>query len=79
MAFQAVGWILLSGAALENQLTNGERSTSTMRENDRHGYFAFALYSLCAIMAFWFPLAIAIVTTMIWIFWLAYGISIKHE
>ena len=78
LAAQAISWILLSGAALKNRLTSDERSTSTMGENNRHSYFAFALYSLLSIAALWFPLAIAIVTTMSWIFWLALGVRMKH-
>ena len=78
LAALAIGWILLSGAVLKNQLTKDERSASTMSENNRNGYFAFALYSLFSVAALWFPLAIAIVTTMSWIFWLVLGIRMKH-
>jgi uncharacterized membrane protein len=78
LAAQAIGWILVGRAALKNHLTSDERSTSTLRENTRNAYFAFALYSLLAITALWFPLAIAIVTTGTWIFWLALGIRSKH-
>lgn len=78
LAAQAICWILLSGTALKNQLTPDERSTSTMRESLRNGYAAFALYSLLSIAALWFPLAVAIVTTMTWIFWLALGVRMKH-
>src|SRR5260221_14200727 len=73
IAIQAVGWILFSRAALKNQLTKEERS-GAMRENLRNGYFAFGLYSLFAVVALWFPLAIAIVTTLSWIFWLVLSI-----
>jgi hypothetical protein len=45
-----------------------------MAANRKFGYFAFALYSLCAIIAFWLPLVIAIITIVSWIFWLAYGL-----
>jgi uncharacterized membrane protein len=76
LAFQAMAWILLSAIALENELTKDERSTLVTRGNRRAGYFAFTVYSLCAITAFFFPLAIAIVTAMIWIGWLIYGINI---
>ena len=79
LAFQAVGWILFSGAVLKNQLTKDEQSASTIRQNKKYGYFAFIIYSLCAIMAIWFPLTIAIITTIIWIFWLIRGINLKHE
>jgi hypothetical protein len=57
---QAVAWILVSGAALRNQLTKDEKSTVIMRDNRRNGYFAFVVYSLLALIAFWFPLAIAL-------------------
>ena len=79
LAFQAIGWILLTRTALKNQLTKNEKSALTIRKNGKFGYFAFALYSLCAILAIWFPLAIAIFTLLTWIFWLIWGISIKHE
>lgn len=73
-AVQAVAWILVSGAALKNQLTKDEKSTVIMRENRRNGYFAFVVYSLLALIAFWFPLAIAVVTTMLWAYWLVFGL-----
>jgi fatty acid desaturase len=49
------------------------------RKNRTYGYFAFVLYTIFAIIAFWFPLTIAIITTITWIFWLIVGINIKHE
>jgi uncharacterized membrane protein len=79
IAFQSIGWILMSSAALKNHLGKNEKSTMAIRKNNKFGYFAFLLYSLCAVIAFWFPLAIAIITTITWIFWLIYGISIKYE
>jgi uncharacterized membrane protein len=79
LALQAVGWILLTGSAFKDQLGKNEKSISAIRENGKFGYFAFALYSLCAIIAIWFPLAVAIITTVTWIFWLIWGIRIKHE
>ena len=73
-AVQAVAWILVSGAALRNRLTKDEKSAVVMRENRRNGYFAFVAYALLALIAFWFPLAIAIVTTMLWAYWLVLGL-----
>ena len=73
-AVQAVGWILVSGAALRNRLTKDEKSTVLMRDGRRNGYFAFVVYSLLALIAFWFPLAIAIVTTMLWAYWLTFSL-----
>jgi uncharacterized membrane protein len=79
LAFTAIGWILITGAALKNQLYKSEKSIKTIRENGKYGYYAFVMYALCAIIAVWFPLAIAVVTTLVWIFWLILGIRMKHE
>ena len=79
LALQALGWILISRTVLKNHLGKNERSTIKIRENGKFGYFAFILYSGCAVTAFWFPITIAMFTTLTWIFWLIYGIKFKHE
>jgi uncharacterized membrane protein len=71
---QAVGWILVSGAAVRGGLTRDEKSTLLMRHNARNGYFALVVYSLLALIALWFPLGIAIVTTLLWAYWLVFGL-----
>ena len=78
-AIQGVAWVFLCGSALKNQLTKNEKSTLQMHVNRRNGYSALIVYSLLAIIAFWFPLTIAIVTSLTWIFWLFVGVNIKHE
>ena len=79
LAIQGVAWVFLCGAALKNELTKNGNSAMQMRVNRRNGYSAFIVYSLLAIIAFWFPLTVAIVTGLTWIFWLVFGINIKHE
>lgn len=79
MALQALAWILMTRAALRDNLAKDEKATLHIRNNGKYAYFGFGLYSLLAIIAIWFPLAVAIVTTLTWIFWLIHGISIKHE
>ena len=79
LSLQAIAWILICRAALKNHLGKNEKSTAKIRENGKFGYFAFILYSICAITAFWFPLSIATFTTITWIFWLIYGVNIKYE
>jgi uncharacterized membrane protein len=79
MTLQAAGWIVLTGAALRDGLCKSKTAEQAMRTNNRFGFVAFLLYALCAIAALWFPLLIAIVTTLIWIFWLINSISIRHE
>ena len=69
-ALQAVGWILVSEVALRSRLTKDEKSAAVMRVNRRNGYFALVVYSLLALVAFWFPVTIAVVTAMLWAYWL---------
>jgi uncharacterized membrane protein len=79
MAIQAIGWVLMSGAARKGLLGKNEKSTLAIRKNGQYGYFAFVLYTLFAIIACWFPFAIAITTIITWVFWLSVGINMKHE
>jgi len=75
--FQAIGWNILTITALK--LTKNEKSALEMRRNHKYSYFAFAVYTICAIAAFWFPLTIAIIITVIWIIWLIRSITFKGE
>lgn len=79
MALTSVGWILLTSTALNNRLLDDENSIRTIGMNRTYGYVAFVVYSLCALIAVWFPLTIACVTIVIWICWLILGITLKHE
>lgn len=71
-AIQALSWILVTGAAL--RLTKDEQSAALVRNAQRNGYFALVAYSLLALVAAWFPLVIAVVTTMLWAYWLFYSL-----
>jgi uncharacterized membrane protein len=79
LALQAIGWILICLAAIKNKLGKSEKAMLEIRANLKYGFYALILYSLFAIVAIWFPLAIAIITTISWIFWLIWGISIRQE
>jgi uncharacterized membrane protein len=74
MAFQTVGWILLSKTAMASGLAKSEQAAASAVKNLRYAYFALVLYTFLAVLALWFPLAIAGVTALIWVFWLIYGI-----
>jgi fatty acid desaturase len=70
---------MLTGSVLKDKLAKNEKLYLFIWENRRFGYFAFALYSMFAIIAIWFPFTIAIITTITWFFWLIWGIRVKHE
>ena len=73
-AVQSVAWILVSGAALKGRLTRDDKSTSRMCDNRRNGYLAFVVYGVLALIAVWFPLTIAGVTTILWAYWLIFSL-----
>jgi len=73
-AVQAVAWILVTGSALRNRLTDDEKSAVLVRDGHRNGYVAFVIYSLLALIAVWFPLAVVIVTTLLWAYWLVFSL-----
>ena len=77
---QTIGWILVSHTSLKpNLLTKNEKSTLAMRENIRKSYFGLITYSVFAIIAFWFPLTIASLISVMWIGWVIHGLNIKAE
>lgn len=79
LALQAISWILVTTAVLKHHLGKNEKSIRTVHSNRQFGYFAFILYSVCAVIGIWFPFTIAIITTITWIFWLIWGVRLKHE
>jgi len=80
-ALQAFGWTLMCTAALKKSrpLINTSIGKRYARENLNRSYYAFALYSVCAILAYWFPLIIAIFVALTWILWLVIGINLKND
>jgi uncharacterized membrane protein len=79
LAIQSIAWVLICRTAVKDHLGKNEKSIIKINQNGSFGYFAFVLYSLCAVIAFWFPLTIAFITTISWIFWLIYGMNIKYD
>ena len=77
---QAIAWALMTRAALDpaNPLMTSEKAIHAGRMNLKRAYYAAALYTICAIAAFWFPLIIAIFVALTWILWLIIGINIKE-
>ena len=79
IALQGLAWVLLSAAALNNELAKNEKAIVQIKNNRKNGYITFIVYSLLAIISFWFPFIIAIITTLTLLFWLFYGVKMKHE
>jgi uncharacterized membrane protein len=73
-----VGWNLLTQTAFKQKLlaknANAEASMKRLYWNVR---FAFILYLLCTVLAFWFPTLIFIVMTLSWVYW--FILSFKYK
>ena len=78
-AVQALSWILLTGAVLKDRLARDEKAARLVREAQKRGYFAVVVYSLLALIAAWFPISVAIVTTMLWTYWLIVSINLRAD
>jgi uncharacterized membrane protein len=78
LVVQAIAWLCVSGTALKNGLANDESAVATFRMSNQNSYSALVLYALLALAALWFPVAVAIVTTLSWLFWLVRSIRLKH-
>ena len=78
LAVQAIGWILVDGAAVNDRLATGERATALLRNGRRNGYVAALFYALLAVAAVRAPLASALVTTVSWMFWLMLGARMQR-
>jgi len=73
-ALQAVGWILVAGTALRGRLAKDEKSVALVRDAARSSFGALVVYSVLALVAGWLPLTSAIVTTILWTYWLVYSL-----
>ena len=70
LAAQAIGWLAVTGAALRDRLYRDEQSAQVLRKRRSNGYGALGLYAALAVLALWFPRAVAITTAATWLFWL---------
>jgi hypothetical protein len=80
-ALQAVGWFFLffAGLSPSRMLTNDESTRLVLREKQKYSVFSMGLYTLCAIIAIWFPQPVAIFITLSWLFWLVVSVTLRSE
>ena len=71
-----IGWIFLTRTALQpHALTKSEAATLMMKRQSTQAKMAFVLYALCTVLAFWFPIIIAVVISLTFLAWLILGLS----
>ena len=76
MVAQSIAWIVMGEVALKQRIPKDARAEKMVRGNTRNGYIGLVIYSICAVLAFWFPYPIAILTAAFWLVWLVVGISL---
>ncbi len=76
-AMQAVGWILMCTVTIKDQLGKNERAYYESRRNRKFGFYSLFGYTFLSILAIWFPLTIAVITLLLWVYWLIHGMSLK--
>lgn len=79
MVAQSIAWIVMGHVALHEGLARNERAASKVRSNTTNGYYGLALYAVCAVLALWFPSAVALLTAATWVVWLIVGIRIRPD
>jgi uncharacterized membrane protein len=79
-ALMAVGWGLMAHAVLGKvPLTRNAHAAARIREDGKKSYYAFAFYTVCAIVAVWLPLPIAAIITVMWLYWVIFGVRVSRE
>ena len=73
-----VGWNLITQTAFKQKLlVKNADAEASMKRLSRNVRFAFILYLLCTVLAFWFPTLIFIVITLSWVYW--FILSFKYK
>lgn len=80
MLLTNIGWILITRTALHpKSLVRNEKAKATIETILKQSTSAFILYSVCTVLAFWFPLIISAVLTLTWLAWLILGLNYKEK
>ncbi|HTF29686.1 MAG TPA: TMEM175 family protein, partial [Flavitalea sp.] len=75
-----VGWNLVTQTALKQKLlAKNAAAEAAMKTLSRNVRFAFILYLLCTVLAFWFPTLISIIITLSWVYWFILSFQIQNE
>ena len=75
-----VGWNLVTQTALTQKLlAKNAAAEAAMKTLSRNVRFAFILYLLCTVLAFWFPTLISIVITLSWVYWFILSFKYKEK
>lgn len=79
MVAQSIAWVLLGETALSSGIVRDEQARAAVRANTTKGYYGLAIYAICAVIAFWYPRPVVVVTALLWVFWLILGLRLKHD
>lgn len=71
-----IGWLWVCHSILHpKSLAKNKASVSAVKKIMQRGRYGMLFYITSIIVAYWFPVAIAVVLTLLWISWLLFGIK----
>ena len=77
---QGLGWLSVTSAALTPPLlAKSDKARLVIAKNRQYSIFAIAFYAACAVAAIWLPQVIAVVISLVWVFWIIVGINTRDE
>jgi uncharacterized membrane protein len=75
-----VSWNLVTHTALKQKLlSKNADAEASMKRLSRNVRFAFILYLLSTVLAFWVPALISIVITLTWVYWFIFSFKYKEK
>jgi uncharacterized membrane protein len=77
LILQSFGWFFICTAGLKDNLAKSEKAIKEIRKNRMFALYSVFGYSIFAILSLWFPVPVVIITLLLWILWLIFGINIK--
>jgi len=79
-ALQSLAWIFIGHAGLgSDPLNKNDKVFLVARAGRRSSYISLVMNMLLIVLAFWFPLLVAILLGAIWLGWLVYGLRMSGD
>lgn len=76
---QAIAWtVMIRSALYPNRLGSNDSATKSLESSYKKCCYLIFFYAICTVIAFWFPLLVAMLITLTWIFMTGFWFSFKE-
>jgi uncharacterized membrane protein len=77
---QNLSWIILYAAVSGSKLVKNDRdSMEKFKRFSRASRYAFLIYVIITIMAWWFPLTAMVINTCLWFYWMSLSLTSRNK